>query len=52
LVQQIAWDSQNPGKPNPYQAMNVAQEGHQVSVNLTTGYAELELASGAAGTGN
>jgi hypothetical protein len=52
LVQQIAWDSQNPGKPNPYQAMDVGQEGHQVSLNLTTGYAELELASGAAGTGN
>jgi hypothetical protein len=52
LVQQIAWDSQNPGKPNPYQAMNVALEGRRVSVNLTTGYAELELASGAAGTGN
>jgi hypothetical protein len=52
LVQQIAWDSQNPGKPNPYKAMNVAQDGNQVSLKLTTGYAELELASGAAGTGN
>jgi hypothetical protein len=52
LVQQIAWDSQNPGKPNPYQAMNVGLEGHEVSLNLTTGYAELELAGGAAGTGN
>jgi len=52
LVQQIAWDSQNPGKPNPYKAMNVAQDGNQVSLKLTTGYAELELASGAGGTGN
>jgi len=52
LVQQIAWDSQNPGKPNPYQAMNVGMQGNQVSLSLTTGYAELELASGAAGTGN
>jgi hypothetical protein len=52
LVQQIAWDSQNPGKPNPYQAMNVGMQGSQVSLSLTTGYAELELASGAAGTGN
>ena len=47
LVQQMAWDSQNPGKTNPYQAMNVAMEGNSVSLNLTTGYAELELASGA-----
>ena len=46
LVQQMAWDSQNPGKPNPYQAMNVGMSGTQVSLNLTTGYTELELASG------
>jgi hypothetical protein len=52
MVQQIAWDSQNPGKPNPYQAMNVGLESNQVSLSLTTGYAELELASGAAGTVN
>jgi hypothetical protein len=32
--------------------MNVALEGHQVSLNLTTGYAELELASGVAATAN
>jgi hypothetical protein len=50
LVQQIAWDSQNPGKPNPYQSMNVGLESNQVSLKLTTGYSELELASGAAGT--
>jgi hypothetical protein len=47
LVQQMAWDSQNPGKPNPFKAMNVGLEGNQVSLSLTTGYAELELASGA-----
>jgi hypothetical protein len=52
LVQQIAWDSQNPGKPNPYRDMNVGMEGNQVSLKLTTGYAELELASGGAGTAN
>jgi hypothetical protein len=32
--------------------MNVAQDSNQVSLKLTTGYAELELASGAAGTTN
>ena len=52
LVQQIAWDSQNPGKPNPYKTMNVGIQSNQVSLNLTTGYAELELASGAAGMAN
>jgi hypothetical protein len=52
LVQQIAWESQNPGKPNPYQAMNVGLESNQVSLKLTTGYSELELASGAAGAAN
>jgi hypothetical protein len=52
LVQQMAWDSQNPGKPNPYRAMNVGQDSNQVSLKLTTGYAELELASGVAGTAN
>jgi hypothetical protein len=43
----MAWDSQNPGKPNPFQAMTVGSQGNQVSMSLTTGYAELELASGA-----
>ena len=47
LVQQMAWDSQNPGRPNPFQAMNVGVQGNQVSMSLTTGYTELELASGA-----
>jgi len=46
LVQQMAWDSQNPGKPNPYKAMNVSIDGSSVSLSLTTGYEELELASG------
>jgi hypothetical protein len=52
LVQQIAWDSQNPGKPNPYQSMTVGLENDQVSLSLTTGYSELELAGEAAGTAN
>jgi len=47
LVQQMAWETQNPGRPNPFQAMNVGLQGDQVSMSLTTGYSELELASGA-----
>jgi hypothetical protein len=46
LVQQIAWDSQNPGKPNPYRGMDVGLSSNQVSLTLTTGYEELELAGG------
>jgi len=46
LVQQMAWDTQNPGKPNPFKAMDVGAQGDQVSLSLTTGYSELELASG------
>ena len=49
LVQQIAWDNQNPGKPNPYQSMDVGLSSNQVSLTMTTGYSELELASGAGG---
>jgi len=50
LIQQLAWDNQNPGKPNPYKDMSVGQDNNQVSLKLTTGYAELELASGALGS--
>ncbi len=49
LVQQIAWDNQNPGKPNPFQSMEVGLSSNQVSLTMTTGYSELELASGAGG---
>jgi hypothetical protein len=52
LAQQLAWDYQNPGKENPYKAMNTGLDGDQVSLNLTTGYAELELASSPAGATN
>ena len=45
LVQQMAWETQNPGRPNPFQAMNVGLQGDQVSMSLTTGYSELELAT-------
>lgn len=52
LAQQFAWDSQNPGKPNPYQGMDVGLSNNQVSLTVTTGYPELDLASGAAGAAN
>ena len=33
LAQQIAWDSQNPGKPNPYRGMEVGLSSNQVSLS-------------------
>ena len=47
LAEQMAWDSLNPGKPNPYRGMNVGQSANHVSLAVTTGYEELELAGGA-----
>jgi hypothetical protein len=46
LAQQIAWQSQNPNRPNPFESMEVALSGNQVSLLITTGYAELEVARG------
>ena len=42
LVQQMAWQSQNPGMPNPFQSLQVDVSGNQVQMNLTTAYAQLE----------
>jgi hypothetical protein len=45
LVQQMAWQSQNPGVPNPFQSLQVDVSGNQVQMNLTTAYAQLEAGS-------
>lgn len=42
LVQQMAWQAQNPGVPNPFQSLQVDVDGRQVQMNLTTAYAQLE----------
>ncbi|HZP01239.1 MAG TPA: hypothetical protein VFD30_13180 [Terriglobia bacterium] len=41
LAQQLAWQSNNPGRVNPYQNMQVNLKGSQVSVGLTAEYAAL-----------
>jgi hypothetical protein len=46
LAQQIAWQNQNPTRPNPFEAMEVGLNGRQISLQITTGYAELEAARG------
>lgn len=42
LLQQMAWQTQNPRMPNPFQALVVDREDTQVSLNLATEYADLE----------
>ena len=46
MAQELAWQSQNPGKPNPFQAMEVSVSGKEISLDVTTTYAELEMAGG------
>ena len=42
LAQQLSWQSMNPGRSNPYQAMQVELRGSQVLLRLTTDYGALE----------
>ncbi|MGH9435817.1 MAG: hypothetical protein ACRD06_07435 [Terriglobia bacterium] len=44
LVQQMAWQSSNPGQSNPFQNVTVEVESRQVSFKLTAAYAALERA--------
>jgi hypothetical protein len=46
MAQQLAWDAQNPGHPNPYSAMNVDLHEKQIGLQITMAYSELTLASG------
>ncbi len=41
LAQQIAWQNQNPNKPNPFQKMQLTQQGSQVGVTLVADYSEI-----------
>ncbi len=42
LFQQLAWQNQNPNRPNPFEALVVDASGRQVFLTLTTAYAALE----------
>jgi hypothetical protein len=46
IAQQMAWQNQNPNRPNPFEALQVSQDSRQISLQVTTGYSELELAGG------
>ncbi|HEV2348691.1 MAG TPA: hypothetical protein VG028_02485 [Terriglobia bacterium] len=42
LLQQMAWQNQNPRAPNPFKSLVVDRSDTQVRLNLTTEYSELE----------
>lgn len=52
LAQQLAWQNQNPNRPNPYQAIEVGVNDREISMQVATGYSELEIANGVAGARN
>ena len=52
LAQQLAWQMQNPGRTNPYEQMTVNVSGKQIAMQLTMGYADLQVARGVGATTN
>ncbi len=48
LFQQLAWQNQNPNRPNPFQSLELDARGGQVNLKLATNYAALEAAGAAA----
>lgn len=41
LAQQIAWQNQYPNRPNPFQSMDLSQNGNQIGVNLVANYSDI-----------
>lgn len=41
LAQQIAWQSQNPNRSDPFEDMNLTQNGSQIGINLVANYSEI-----------
>ena len=42
LAQKLAWQTQNSGRPNPFENMEVGLEGNRVTLGMTMPYASLE----------
>ncbi len=42
LAQRIAWQTQNAGRPNPFENMEVGLEGSRVTLGMTMPYASLD----------
>lgn len=49
LYQQLAWQNQNPGKPNPYKTLEIENQDKQILVRVETAYGDL-MAPGAPGS--
>ena len=46
LAQQLAWQTQNPNRANPFEGMNVGLTDQQVSLQLTADFSQLEFDTG------
>ena len=46
MAQQLTWEQQNPGQPNPYTAMNLDVQDKQIKLQVTMAYSQLTLAGG------
>jgi hypothetical protein len=45
LFQQLAWENTNPGKPNPFESIELTSSDRRVQMTLVTAYANLEGAA-------
>jgi hypothetical protein len=41
LYQQLSWQNQNPGRPNPYKTLEIKDSGSRVLIELETAYGDL-----------
>jgi len=49
MAQQLSWATQNPGKANPYAAMDVDLHQQQIGLKISMDYSQLALAAGGPG---
>jgi hypothetical protein len=42
MFQQMAWQSTNPGRPNPFQGVEIARDGRRVSLKMATSFDDLQ----------
>lgn len=41
LAQQIAWQNQNPNQPNPFENMELTQDGTQIGISMAANYSDV-----------
>ncbi len=49
IVQQMAWQTTNPGRPNPFQSLEIARDGSHLSLKMASSIADLQGFAPAAG---